>query len=87
MSKSYRTITETRHQEDKQNKATSSLFSTKILAKLEKIQSSAQQNMEQTQKPTMESTTTTKTESLPKNGQQPMPLGAEMHFTGIKSSP
>ena len=43
--------------------------------------------MEQTQKPTMESTTTTKTESLPKNGQQPMPPGAEMHFTGTKSSP
>ena len=58
MRKSYRTITETRHQEDKQSKATNSL---KMIAKLERIQSNIQQNMEQTQNPTMGATTTTTT--------------------------
>ena len=43
----------TRHQEDKQSKATSSLFSTKIIAKLEWTQSNAQQNIEQLQNPTL----------------------------------
>ena len=58
----YTTIT--RHQEDKQSKATSSLFPIKMIAKLEWRQSNAQQNREQPQNPTMgvtinnESTTT-----------------------------
>ena len=56
MRKSYRTITETRHQEEKQNKATSSLFPIMMISKLEKIQSNVQQKMEQTQKPTMGAT-------------------------------
>ena len=53
-----------RHQEEKQSKATSSLFPIKVIAKLEWTQSNAQQNIEQLQKPTMrvtinnESTTT-----------------------------
>ena len=45
---SHRTITITRHQEDNQSKATSSLFPIKMIAKLEMTQSNAQQNMEQT---------------------------------------
>ena len=53
MRKSYRNITETRHQENEENKATSSLFPIMIIAKLERIQSIAQQTMEQTQNPTM----------------------------------
>ena len=54
----------TRHQKDKQSKAASSLFSIKMIAKLECTQSNAQQNIEQLQNPTMgvtinnESTTT-----------------------------
>ena len=62
MRKSHTTITS--HQEDKQSKATSSLFPIKIIAKLEWTQSNAQQNIEQLQNPTMgatinnESTTT-----------------------------
>ena len=54
----------TRHQDDKQSKATSSFFPIKMIAKLEWIQSNAQQNIEQLQNPTMgvainnESTTT-----------------------------
>ena len=43
----------TRHQEDKQSKATSSLFSIKMIAKLDRTHSNEQQNMEQTQNPTM----------------------------------
>ena len=60
--KSYIKIT--RHQEDKQSKATSSLFPIKMIAKLEKAHGNVQQDMEQTQNPTMgaiinnESTTT-----------------------------
>ena len=55
--KSHRTITITRHQEDKQSNAISSLslslslslsfFPIKMIAKLERTQSNAQQNMEQ----------------------------------------
>ena len=51
MRKSYRALT--RHQENKQNKAASSLFPIKIIAKLGRIQSNVQLNMEQTQNPTM----------------------------------
>ena len=67
-----------RHQEDKQNKATSAVFPKKI-ARLERTQSNAQQNIEQLQNPTVgvtinnESTTT---EPPHKNGQQPKPPGA-----------
>ena len=54
----------TRHQKGKQSKATSSYFSIKMIAKLKRTYSYVQQNMEQTQIPTMgatinnESTTT-----------------------------
>ena len=60
--KSHTTIT--RHQEDKQNKATSSLLPIEMIAKLEWTKSNAHQNIEQLQNPTMgvsinnESTTT-----------------------------
>ena len=53
-----------RHQEDKQSKATSSLFPIEMIAKFEWTQSNVQQNVEQLQNPTMgvtlnnESTTT-----------------------------
>ena len=40
-----------RHQEDKQSKATSSLFPMKMIAKLELTQSNAQQHIEQLQNP------------------------------------
>ena len=50
-------ITNTRHQEDKKSKATSSLFLIKMIAELERTQSNVQQNMEQTQNPTIGSTT------------------------------
>ena len=62
MRKSHTKIT--RHQEDKQGKAIKSLFPIKMIAKLEWIQSNAQQNIEQLPDPTMgvtinnESTTT-----------------------------
>ena len=46
----------TRHQEDKQSKATSSLFPIKMIAKLERTHSNVQQNMEQTQNPTLGAT-------------------------------
>ena len=49
-------ITVSKHQEDQQSKATSSLFPIKMIAKLERIQSTEQQNMEQTQNPTMVAT-------------------------------
>ena len=55
MKKSHTTIT--RHQEDKQCKATSSLFPIKIIAKLDLTQINAQQNIEQLQNPTMGLTT------------------------------
>ena len=51
MRKSHTTIT--RHQEDKQSKATSSLFTIKMIAKQELTQSNAQQKVEQLQNPTM----------------------------------
>ena len=60
--KSHTTIM--RHQDDKLSEATSSFFPIKMIAKLEWIQSNAQQNVEQLQNPTMgvtinnESTTT-----------------------------
>ena len=41
-----------RHQEDKQRKATSSLFPIKMIAKLEWTQSDARQNIENLQNPT-----------------------------------
>ena len=62
-SKSHKTSI--RHQEDKQRKATSSLFPVEMISKLERAQRKAQQNIEQLQNhPTMgvtinnESTTT-----------------------------
>ena len=53
----------TTHQEDKQSKATSSLFPIDMIAKLEWTQRNTQQNIEQLQNPTQgvtikESTTT-----------------------------
>ena len=60
--KSHTTIT--RHQKDKQSKATSSLFPIEMIAKLEWTQVNLQQNIEHLQSPTMgvtinnESTTT-----------------------------
>ena len=51
MRKSHTTIT--RHNEDKQSNAISSLFPIKTIAKLEWTQSNAQQNIEQLQNPTM----------------------------------
>ena len=42
-----------RHQEDKQSKATSSLFPTEMIANLEWTQSNAQHNIEQLQNPKM----------------------------------
>ena len=60
--KSHRTLM--RHQEEKQSKATSSLFPIEMIAKLEWTQSYAQKNIEQLQNPTIgvtinnESTTT-----------------------------
>ena len=46
-----------------------------MIAKLERTQSNAQQNMEQTQNPTMGTTIKNEstTEPLPQNGQQPKP--------------
>ena len=64
MRNSRENTTITRHQEDKQSKATSSLFPIEMIAKLEWTQSNAQQNIEQLQNPSMaetinnESTTT-----------------------------
>ena len=46
----------TRHQEDKQSKATNSLCPIKMIAKLPRAHSNAQQNMEQTQNPSMGAT-------------------------------
>ena len=43
-----------RHQEDKQSKATSSLFPIEMIVKLEWAQSNTQQNIDQLQNPTME---------------------------------
>ena len=45
-----------RHQEDKQSKATSSLFPIEMIAKLEWTQSNAQQNIEQLQNHTVGAT-------------------------------
>ena len=55
--KSYIKIT--RHQEDKQSKATSSLFPIKMITKLEMTRSNVQQNMEQTQNAIMGAQSTT----------------------------
>ena len=69
--KIYKTIT--KHQEDKQSKATSyfSLFPIKMIAKLERTRSNVHQNMDQTQNPTMRATINNKstTEPPPYNGQ------------------
>ena len=79
MRKSHTTIT-TRHQEGIQSKGTSSLIPIEMNAKLEWMQSNAQQNIKQLQNSTMgvtinnESTTT---ESPPQNGQQSKPLGGD----------
>ena len=55
--KSQRTMMVTRHQEDKVYRiAISFLFPIKMIAKLERTQSTAQQNMEQMQNPTMGAT-------------------------------
>ena len=62
MRKSHTTIT--RHQEDEQSKATSSLFPIEMISKQKWTQSNAQQNIEQLHNPTIgvtinkESTTT-----------------------------
>ena len=80
----------TRHQEDKQSKATSSLLTNKMIARLEWTQSNAQQNKEQLQNLTMGVTINNKsttTEPPPWNEQQPKSLWGLMHFTGTKSSP
>ena len=74
--KSHSTIT--RHQEDKLSKATSSLFSIKMIAILKWTYSSVQQNIEQLQTPTMGVTInkkSTTTEPPPWKGQQPTPPG------------
>ena len=58
----------TRHQDHKLSKATSSLFSIKMIAILERTQSNVQQNIEQLQTPTMGITinkNSTTTEPLP----------------------
>ena len=59
------------------SKATRSLITIKMIGKLERTQSHAHQNMEQTQNPTMGASNkneSTSTETLPWNGQQPKPL-------------
>ena len=74
--KSHTTIT--RHQEDKQSKATCSVFPIEMIAKLEWTQSNAQQNIEQLQNPSMGVTNKSKsttTEPPPKNVQQSKLLG------------
>ena len=71
-----RATQQSRHQEDKQRKPTSSLFPIKMIAKLEWTQINVQQNIEQVQTPTMGVTINNKsttTEPPPKNGQQPKP--------------
>ena len=84
MRKNYRTITVTRHQEDKQNKATSSLFPIKMIAKIE---SNVQQNMEQTQNPTMGATINNNRITALEWTAACATGGASMHFTDIKSLP
>ena len=87
MRKSYRTITETRHQEDKQNKATSSLFPIMIIAKVE---SNVQQNIEQTQNPTMGATINNQQQQQhhrPRMDSSLCHRGTSMYFTDTKSSP
>ena len=57
----------------------SSLFPIKMIAKRERTQSDVQQNMEQTQNPTLGATInneSTTTEHPPLNGQQPNHWGA-----------
>ena len=51
-----RATTIMRHKEDKQSKATSSLFPIEMIAKLEWTQINAQQNIEQLQNPTVGAT-------------------------------
>ena len=74
--KSHSTIT--RYQEDKLSKATSSLFSIKMIAILEWTENNEQQHIEQLQTPIMGVTInkkSTTTEPPPLNGQQPKPPG------------
>ena len=59
-----------RHQEDKQSKATSSLFLIEMIAKLEWTQSNAQQNIEQLQNPTMGITINKESTTATRNQQQ-----------------
>ena len=47
MRKSNKTIANTKHQEDKQSKAISSLFPIKMIAKLERVQRNVKQSIEQ----------------------------------------
>ena len=80
MRKGHRTITVKRHQEGKQSKVTISFFPIKMIVKLERTQSTTQQNMEQTQNRTIGAKVNSKsttTEPLPLNGQQP-----ELRATG-----
>ena len=66
------------HQEDKQNKAISSLFPIKMIAKLGWTQSNTQQNIEQLHSPTMSvkiNNEPTATEPPSYNEQQPKSLG------------
>ena len=57
--------TNTRHQKDKLSKATSSLFPIKMIAKLERTQSNAQQNIEQVQNHTLGETINTESTREP----------------------
>ena len=92
-----RHTTITRYQEEKQSKATISLFPIEMIEKLESTQSNAQQNIEQVQNPTA----INNQQRINNKQQQNYHLrtdssqrrwwggggGAKMHFTGTKSSP
>ena len=76
--KSTRIITIARHQQDKQGKAASSFFPNQMVAKQERTQNNAQQNMKQAQNLSIGviiNNGSTTTALPPKNGQQPKPLG------------
>ena len=72
--------TVTRRQEDKQSKATSSIFPIKMISKLEMTQSTAQQNMRHTQNPRNGSNNKQRINNKSATG------GTKMHFTGTKST-
>ena len=81
-------ITITRHMEDKQCKATSSLLPIKMIAKLERTQSNVQQNIEQTNNPAMGATINNESitsDQPPKNRQQHNPLESLNAFIGPRS--